>query len=171
MKLCRWDSGRCVCLSLITNEVYSVHRSLSTTELHQICITWTSVHQLNMLAPYSMPHNHYIAGLGCQLGAGGCNYTLRGQRGVVLRGRLLLAVCGRAVTTGRVWQGQMWSHRLPGTAHTSSVLNRAFNCLACYWLYQPQPVSTWQVEMVWPDLLGLARDYQGGLVAASLSLA
>jgi hypothetical protein len=40
---------------------------------------------------------------------------------------------------------------------------QALNCLACFWL--GQPVSTWRVEMGWPDIHWLAGD-QGGLVAA-----
>jgi hypothetical protein len=42
-------------------------------------------------------------------------------------------------------------------------LSKALTCLACRWL--GQQVSTWQVEMGWPDIHWLARD-QGGLVAA-----
>jgi hypothetical protein len=35
-------------------------------------------------------------------------------------------------------------------------MSKAVNCLACCWL--GQPVSTWQVEMGWPDIHWLAGD-------------
>jgi hypothetical protein len=44
----------------------------------------------------------------------------------------------------------------------SLALGKALKCLACCW--PGQQVSTWQVEMSWPDIHGLARD-QDGLVA------
>jgi hypothetical protein len=48
-----------------------------------------------------------------------------------------------------------------GDDHLNS--SKALNCLACCWL--GKPVSTWQVEMGWPDIHWLTRD-KGGLVAA-----
>jgi hypothetical protein len=39
------------------------------------------------------------------------------------------------------------------------------HCLACCSVGWVKPVSTWQVELGWPDIHWLARD-QGGLVAA-----
>jgi hypothetical protein len=47
--------------------------------------------------------------------------------------------------------------------------SKAVNCLACCIL--GQPVSTWQVEMGWPDIHWLAWDKGGLLVAAVLNLA